>query len=153
MAPIVVFDTSVLLSAIRWGGKPFHCLELARAGTIEGVICREILEEPTEKLQTKLDFMPDQIADILADLLNELMIVTISGKLHVVAADPKDDMVIECGVVAGADYIVSGDRRHLLLWLTSRVFALSVLPLCSLQSSIHSTNKFIACQRIAFRSQ
>ena len=112
--PVVVFDTSVLLSAIGWGGKPSQCLELARAGKLQGVSCREILEELTAKLQTKLAFTPAEATETVADLLTVLTLVIISGDLRAVPADPKDDMVVECGVVAGADYIVSGDRRHLL---------------------------------------
>jgi predicted nucleic acid-binding protein len=34
--------------------------------------------------------------------------------LAVIAGDPDDDKVLECAVVGGAHYIVTGDRRHLL---------------------------------------
>ena len=112
--PWVVFDTSVLLSAIGWRGKPYHCLELARSGAIQGVSCREILEELAGKLQSKLGFTPEETAEIVTDILQSMILVTISGTLKAVPTDPKDDMIIECAVVAEADYIVSGDRRHLL---------------------------------------
>ena len=112
--PIVVFDTSVLLSAIGWGGKPNHCLELVQAGNIIGVTCREILEEVSAKLESKLDFAPMEAAAAVADILGSFSLVIISGDLHAVQTDPKDDMILECGVVAGADFIVTGDRRHLL---------------------------------------
>ena len=114
-APIVVFDTSGLLSAVGWQGKPLQCLELARAGQIRGVSCREILDELAAKLLSKLDFTAEQVADTIADFLRYLELVTITGDLHVVPADPRDDMIVECAVVAAADYIVSGDRRHLLV--------------------------------------
>ncbi len=112
---IVVFDTSVLLSAIGWHGKPLQCLDLARSGLIRGVSCREILDELAAKLSSKLDFTVEQVTDTIAELLGYLEIVSITGDLHVVPADPKDDMIVECAVVAGADYIASGDRRHLLV--------------------------------------
>jgi predicted nucleic acid-binding protein len=35
-------------------------------------------------------------------------------KIRVVPHDPKDDMVVATAVAAGADYLVTGDRRHLL---------------------------------------
>lgn len=110
----VVFDTNVLLSSIGWKGKPFQCLELARDGSIDGITCPELLEELAEKLRTKLGFTDDQTTDTLADLLSFLRVVTISNALTVVAADPDDDKVIECGVVGGATHIITGDRRHLL---------------------------------------
>jgi uncharacterized protein len=38
-----VFDTNILLSGLGWKGKPFQCVELARAGVVDGVTCRELL--------------------------------------------------------------------------------------------------------------
>jgi putative PIN family toxin of toxin-antitoxin system len=114
MRPIVVFDTNVLLSGIGWRSKPFRCLELARSGIIEGVICPEILEELTEKLQQKLKFTDNQVIDTIADLLSFLRLVTISNTLNVITNDPDDNMVLECAVLVNATHIVTGDKKHLL---------------------------------------
>ncbi len=112
--PVVVFDTNILFSAIGWHGKPHQCVALARAGLVQGVSCREILEELADKLGSKLDFSTEQVSDAVAELAAFLTLVTITGDLRAVAADAKDDMVVECAVAAGADFILSGDRRHLL---------------------------------------
>jgi len=56
MRPIAAFDTNILFSAVGWKGKPYACLELARAGKVEGVTCREVLDELSVKLQSKLSF-------------------------------------------------------------------------------------------------
>ena len=93
MRYVVTFDTNILLS---------------------GVTCRELLEELTEKLQTKLRFSPAQATDTVADLLTFLRLVTITNALKVVTADPDDNKVVECAVVGQATHIVTGDRRHLL---------------------------------------
>ena len=77
--PIVVFDTSVLLSAIGWGGKPNRCLDLARTEQIIGVTCREILEELSAKLESKLDFTPIEASGVVADLLGVFTFVIISS--------------------------------------------------------------------------
>lgn len=114
MRVVVVFDTNILLAGVGWRGKPYRCLELARSGIVEGVTCPELLHELSEKLETKLDFSAEQITDTLADLLSFLRLVTIPNTLRVISADPADDRVLECAVVAGATYIVTGDRRHLL---------------------------------------
>jgi predicted nucleic acid-binding protein len=53
---VAVFDTNILFSEVGWKGKPFQCLELARAGVVDGVTCRELLDELAEKLQSKLSF-------------------------------------------------------------------------------------------------
>jgi putative PIN family toxin of toxin-antitoxin system len=111
---VVVFDTNVLLSAIGWKGNPFQCLELARAGTIEVVTCPEILDELTEKLESRLAQSSDIITETLSDLLSVLRVVSITGELKAIAADPDDDKILECAVVASATYIVSGESKHLL---------------------------------------
>jgi predicted nucleic acid-binding protein len=41
-------------------------------------------------------------------------LVEISGAMTGLQRDPKDDMVLECAVVAGATHVVTGDRQHLL---------------------------------------
>jgi uncharacterized protein len=111
---VAVFDTNILFSSLGWKGKPFQCVELARAGVVEGVTCRELLDELAEKVQTKLGFSAQQVLDAVADLLTFLRLVPITGSLKVIAADPDDDKVLECAIVAGATHIVTGDRRHLL---------------------------------------
>ncbi len=63
MRKIAVFDTNILFSAVGWKGNPFRCVELARAGTIDGVTCRELLDELAEKLQAKLSFTPEKALD------------------------------------------------------------------------------------------
>jgi putative PIN family toxin of toxin-antitoxin system len=112
--PVAVFDTNVLISAVGWKGKPFQCLELARAGRVDGVTCREILDELVEKLQNKLSFNTEQAVEAVTDLLTFLRLVAITGELKAVSADPDDDKVLECAVCAAATHIVTGDRRHLL---------------------------------------
>jgi putative PIN family toxin of toxin-antitoxin system len=111
---IAVFDTNVLFSSLGWRGTPYRCLELARAGRVEEVTCRELLDELAEKLQTKLRFSPAQVTDTLGELLTFLRLVTIANRLKVITADPDDDKVVECAVVGSATHIVTGDRRHLL---------------------------------------
>jgi putative PIN family toxin of toxin-antitoxin system len=111
---IAVFDTNILFSGVGWKGKPFQCLELARAGIVDGVTCRELLDELADKLQSKLSFSPEQTLDTMADLLSFLRVAPITGQLQAVLADPDDDKVVECAATAGATHIVTGDRRHLL---------------------------------------
>ena len=114
MPHVVVFDTNILFSGLGWQGAPYRCLELARSGAVEGLTSREILDELVEKLQDKLLFSAEQITDTVADLLGFLRLVTIPNTLRVIADDADDDKIIECAVVGGARYIVTGDR-HLLM--------------------------------------
>ena len=73
-----------------------------------------MLDELYRKLQSKLSFNPEQALQTVVDLLTFLRLAPITGHLKVVAADPDDDKVLECAVVAGATHLVTGDRRHLI---------------------------------------
>jgi len=110
-----VFDTNVWLSAaISKSGPPFKCLDLAREGKVNSITCPEILAEFREKLIEKFKRSPEQ-ADVLVDEARKLsQLVTISGLLKVVEADPDDDKIIECAVKGEATHVVTGDTRHLL---------------------------------------
>jgi putative PIN family toxin of toxin-antitoxin system len=112
--PVAVFDTNVLFSALGWKGRPFQCLELARTGRVEGVTCRELLDELADKLQTKASLSAELTVETIADLLTCLRVVPISGQVKAVAADPDDDVVLDCALAAAATHVVTGDRRHLL---------------------------------------
>ena len=108
-----VFDTNILFSATGWRGSPYQCLKLARDKKVTLILCREILTEYHEKLQTKLDMMPEQATRTVAEILACSTVVEIKNELHVIPDDPDDDMVIECAIAGKAAYVVSGDR-HLL---------------------------------------
>ena len=131
---VAVFDTNILLSGIGWKGNPFRCLELARAGAVEVVTCQEILDELTEKLESRLAQSSEVITETLADLLIALRVVSITGELKEIVADPDDDKVLECAVVGNATHIVSGDRKHLLLLGNYRGIPSSVRPSFSVWS-------------------
>jgi len=109
----VVFDTNILFSGTGWRGSPFQCLQLARQGKVTLLICREILAEYHEKLQTKLDMTPAQATRAVAEILSFSTLIEINQSLHIIEDDPDDDKVVECAVKGNATYIVSGDH-HLL---------------------------------------
>jgi putative PIN family toxin of toxin-antitoxin system len=115
VAFVAVFDTNILFSATGWRGKPFECVERARAGQVVGVTCRELMDELVEKLEFKLGFSPEQSTETLADYLSFLRLVTIPKTLEAVPRDPEDNAVLECAVEGNADYVVSGDKDLLVL--------------------------------------
>ena len=79
MRLVAVFDTNILFSAVGWKGKPYECLEMARAGAVDGVTCRDLLIELAEKLEIKLSFPPEMVVETLADLMTFLRVVSIPG--------------------------------------------------------------------------
>jgi uncharacterized protein len=114
VATRAVYDTNVLLSALfSLTGPPFRCLALARTGAVESVSCQAILDEFVEKLIDKFGFTPERAQQAAQEVRDISEIVTVPGQLIVVAADPDDDVIVECALTGGAAYVVTGDR-HLI---------------------------------------
>lgn len=111
---VAAFDTNVLLSGLMWQGAPARCLDLARSARVTGVTCSQILAELADVLRRKLRLPETRIDECVAELLSFLTLVHITGQLSVVANDPSDDKILECGMAGCASFIVTGDRRHLL---------------------------------------
>jgi uncharacterized protein len=112
--PKVVFDTNIFISAVLFGGNPRQCLELARAGKIELYVSRDILVELSQKLQEKFGWSRIDVNELIEGLVKFAKLIEPKRKVDVIKSDPSDNMILECGISADADFIVSGDKKHLL---------------------------------------
>lgn len=109
----VVFDTNIFISAIIFGGNPRRCLELARNGEVELFSSRAILLELAEKLREKFLWDETEIREVIEGLLIFGRVVSPEKKVKK-AKDEDDNQILECALEAKADFIVSGDKKHLL---------------------------------------
>jgi putative PIN family toxin of toxin-antitoxin system len=117
----IVCDTSILVSGLLWKGSPREILMLVEKGELTLFTSRDLLEE----LERVLKY--PRILRILAkaklnasDVLRwvvEYSSIVLPRKFTavIVKDDPADDIVLECGITAAADAIVSGDRHLLAL--------------------------------------
>lgn len=111
---IVVLDTNIVASATYWRGKPAYCLEAWVLGRYDLAVSHPILTEYEEVIARLAARYPTKPA---TDWLTAIKRV---GQLYVPAprpsatADPDDEMFIECAAEAGSDYLVTGDKGHLL---------------------------------------
>lgn len=111
----VVFDTNILIAGVlSQRGSPYQYLQLANLGKIQSVTCQEILDEFREKLQFKFRYSLEKVESEVAMIANCSELAIISNTLNVIITDPDDNMVLECAVVGHANYIVTGDKKHLL---------------------------------------
>ncbi len=86
----------------------------AAEGEFELYISQSIMDETIRVLREKFNVQQletDQAIKIMSAAARK---VEPTVKLNVVKDDPKDDHVIECAVAAGADVLVTGDKKHLL---------------------------------------
>jgi predicted nucleic acid-binding protein len=77
------------------------------------VLCQEILDEFEEKLLIKFAYAPEKARAVVEEVRSFSSLVPLAGAVQGVAADPDDDKILECAIIGGAKYIVTGDR-HLL---------------------------------------
>lgn len=111
---IVVFDSGVWISALQFEGIPLVAVESA-LNKHRVAICDPILGEVRSTLEEKFGWTKQELDEILAFYHPSTFAVRIRGELRGICRDPKDDMILECAVVAKADLIVSGDKDLLVL--------------------------------------
>lgn len=109
MATRAVFDANVLISGLVFEGVPGRCLDALEAGEAECVTCGDILADVVEKLRTKFRHGDEQLAEETAWLVTHTQTIVAPGHIRGVCRDPDDDVVIECAVVGGAEFVVTGD--------------------------------------------
>jgi putative PIN family toxin of toxin-antitoxin system len=119
--PKAVLDSSILVSAfIAWQSELMLLLRLPLRHRYELVLSKEILGETAQSLLTKqsirdyAEYTDEDVHGYLSWLLSVTKLVDKLPELSAVPNDPKDNMVIATAMAGKADYLVTGDRRHLL---------------------------------------
>ena len=107
----IVLDTNIFISGILFGGNPRTILNLIIEGKFKLFVSDDILNELKEVLnRKKFNFPTENIHHILneIELISEL--ITPSQHYEVVDRDPDDNIIIDCAVASGADFIITGDK-------------------------------------------
>ena len=107
-------DTNVIVSALNFPGNERLVLELALRGRFEFYLSLFILEEVTGVLTRKFGWDEERAAQAIRVIENAAMVIEPQPLPEVIAGFHADNRVLECAVAASADYLVTGDRRHLL---------------------------------------
>lgn len=115
-APRVVFDSNVLVAAYNWpGGMADRAYWLVRRGAVELHTSPFILGEVDRILREKFGWADDRAERAVAQIRR------ISAGVHepiedveVIEDDPTDNRILECALAAGAEFLVTGDKKHLL---------------------------------------
>lgn len=113
----VVFDTSVVVAAVGWGGHPWRCLELAAHHYALPIVTTPILEEYARKLEEESSRFRSG-----RDWREALAWITRASQLVEPAAlgkrrsrDRTDDPFLAAALAGRAEAIVSNDRDLLEL--------------------------------------
>ena len=115
----VVLDTNVIISALNFPGNERFVLELALRGRFEFYLSLFILEEAAGVLVRKFGWDEERTAQAIRVIGNAAIGIEplISEPLRLpeaIEGGHADNRVLECAVAGRADYLVTGDRQHLL---------------------------------------
>src|SRR4051812_34338127 len=118
--PRTVLDTSVLVSAfLTPHGSVVRLLREPARSQYQLCLSEYILTETAETLLSKTRlrnyaYADRDVRDFIRWLMNYAEMIAGLPDLRAVSNDPKDDPIIATAVAAKADYLVTGDRAHLL---------------------------------------
>lgn len=111
----LVLDTNVFISAFNFDAKPELIVRLIGSGQTKGFISRFIIAEVCATLKTKFKYREEKIDQAEDLLLNCFTLIEPQININVVKNCPPDNKILACAVAAKADYLISGDKKHLLL--------------------------------------
>jgi predicted nucleic acid-binding protein len=84
-------------------------------GRCEAVVSPALLAEYHETIEElRLDYPRREPVEWVEPLTQSAELIFPTERATGATPDPGDEMVLECALAAEADYIVSGDKKHLL---------------------------------------
>jgi uncharacterized protein len=110
----VVLDTNVLVSGLHFGGTPGQLIRLLLRGDLDWYISPFILNELRRVLSEKFGWEKDAVQQALDLLTDVAKVVDPPQNIRVIEEKVEDNRILECAVHAGAHFLISGDKRHLL---------------------------------------
>jgi hypothetical protein len=108
----VVLDTSVLISALLFGGELSRLVVRWQMGVFTPVISRDTFEELERVLSYPKFHLSDKEKRLILteEILPFFEVVEVKEKIKGMCRDPADDKFISCALSAGVEVIVSGDK-------------------------------------------
>jgi putative PIN family toxin of toxin-antitoxin system len=112
--PRAVIDTNVYVSALNFTGRPGEVLDLLMKGEVEVSISPFILAELEKILRERFEWKTEQIRRALIRIKGKTILVHPKVKVSAVTQKDDDNRILECAVEAEVEYLISGDKKHLL---------------------------------------
>lgn len=112
--PKIVIDTNVFVSGLNFKGKPREVLDLIWKEEIKVYLSLFILRELEKVLEEDFGWNKEQIERTIKRIKDKTMKVQPKVKISVIKEKDDDNRILECAVEGKAQYIVSGDKQHLL---------------------------------------
>ncbi len=110
----VVADTNILVSALLFGGPPEQVFLAGLRGEIQLLLSLPLLKEFEKVLKEKFKLSIHLVREITEGMREVAEIVEVSSHIRAISYPDEDNRVLECAVDGNADFIVTGDTRHIL---------------------------------------
>jgi len=110
----VVADTNILVSALLFGGTSEQVFLAGLRGEIQLLTSLSLLEEFERVLKKKFSLDIRLVREIIEEVKAVAEIVEVSSHIKAISYPDEDNRVLECAVDGKADFIVTGDTRHIL---------------------------------------
>ena len=110
----VVADTNILVSALLFGGTSEQVFLAGLRGEIQLLTSLSLLEEFERVLKKKFSLDIRLVREIIEEVRAVAEIVEVSTHIKAISCPDEDNRVLECAVDGKADFIVTGDTRHIL---------------------------------------
>lgn len=98
---------------LAFGGRPLEVFILAETGHYQLLTSPEVISELRKLLLGKFGWSVSETRKAIRRIVKISEIIKTQSKIQA-SKDPDDDKILACAVDGGADYIISGDKRHLL---------------------------------------
>lgn len=110
----VILDTNIIVSAIVFGGKPREIFDLIQNGRIQADVTSFIIFELKEVLTKKFDFNDEKLKEVEDIIHNSFVDISPKISLNLIKKYPLDNKILEAAIEAKADYLITGDKKHIL---------------------------------------
>ena len=110
----VVADTNILVSALLFGGTSEQVFLAGLRGEIQLLTSPSLLKEFEKVLKEKFKVSIHLVREIIQEVMDVAEIVEVSSHIKAISYPDEDNRVLECAVDGKADFIVTGDTRHIL---------------------------------------
>jgi putative PIN family toxin of toxin-antitoxin system len=110
----VVADTNILVSALLFGGPPEQVFLAGLRGEIQLLISLSLLQELEKVLKEKFKLSFHLVREIIEEVREVAEIVEVSSHIKAISYPDEDNRVLECAVDGKAEFIVTGDTKHIL---------------------------------------
>jgi putative PIN family toxin of toxin-antitoxin system len=110
----VVLDTNVLVSALLFDGVPERIFLAGLRGEIQLLTSLSLLEELGRVLKEKFKIDAHTVADTIELVKSVAEVVEVESRVRVILHPDGDNRVLECASDGKADFVVTGDTKHIL---------------------------------------